>query len=119
MLTAQVTSGASFAGHYLVLKRNTTTKIACGDAAGNRARATFALGAPNTYDQDQAIYGPGNLSMTHLDSPATTSAVTYSLYHAEADNQSNGLYINRSQTDTDSISFNRVTSSITLMEICG
>ena len=36
----------------------------------------------------------------------------------QADNQSNGLYINRSLTDSDNNYYNRVTSSITLMEIC-
>tara|TARA_R100000406_G_scaffold57190_1_gene39332 strand:+ start:412 stop:963 length:552 start_codon:yes stop_codon:yes gene_type:complete len=119
MLSVQVMTGASFAGHYLVLKRNTTTRIACGDAAGNRARATFALGAPNTYDQDQAIYGPGNLSMTHLDSPATTSAVTYGLYHGEETSGTNALYVNRSTNDTDDDGYSRVASSITVMEISG
>ena len=54
-----------------------------------------------------------------LDSPATTSAVTYGLYHAEADNGGNGFYVNRALVDTDSTNYNRVTSSITLMEICG
>ena len=117
MLSVQVMTGASFAGHHLVLKRNTTTSIACGDAAGNRVRATFALGAPNTYDEDQATFGPGNLSMTHLDSPATTSAVTYGLYHAEEG--TNALYVNRSVNDTDNDNFCRVASSITVMEISG
>ena len=58
-------------------------------------------------------------TVNHLDSPATTSAVTYSLYHAEADNGGNGFYVNRSLTDSDSNYYNRVTSSITLMEITG
>ena len=117
MLTVQVVTGASFAEQYIVLKRNATTSIACGDAASNRNRATFSLGAPNTYDQDQNIFGPGNLSMTHLDSPATTSAVTYGLYHR--DQNSNALYVNRSVNDTDDDAYSRVASSITVMEISG
>ena len=53
--------------------------------------------------------------MTHLDSPATTSAVTYGLYHAEEG--TNALYVNRSVNDTDNDNFCRVASSITVMEI--
>ena len=83
----------------------------------SRNRATISLQSPTFYFD--AVYGPGVATVNHLDSPATTSAVTYGLYHAEADNGSNGLYINRSQSDTDNTNFNRVTSSITLMEICG
>ena len=49
--------------------------------------------------------------MTHLDSPATTSAVTYGLYHAEEG--TNALYVNRSVNDTDNDNFCRVASSIT------
>ena len=117
MLTVQVVTGSSFAEQHIILKRNATTPIACGDAAGNRTRATFALGAPNTYDQDQTAYGPGNLSMTHLDSPATTSAVTYGLYHR--DPNTNPLYVNRSTNDGDDDAYCRVASSITVMEISG
>jgi hypothetical protein len=51
-----------------------------------------------------------------LDSPATTSATTYSV---QAINGPGGgtFYINRSQTDTNSGSFFRAASSITVMEI--
>ena len=117
MVTLQAMSGGGFAGHYAVLKRGSTS-ICLGDAAGSRNRATFKFGAPSTYDQDQAAWGPGNLSITHLDSPATTSAVTYGLYHADAAG-TNELYINRSTTDTDSASYERTASSITVMEVCG
>ena len=116
MISLHAAVAGNYAAHYAVLRRD-STDIAVGDAAGSRNRATFSLQSPSFYFD--ATYGPGFAAVNHLDSPATTSAVTYGLYHAEADNQSNGLYINRSPTDTDSISFNRVTSSITLMEICG
>ena len=117
MVTLQAMSGGSFAGHYAVLKRGSTS-ICAGDAAGNRNRATFNFGIPSTYDQDQSTFGPGNLSITHLDSPATTSAVTYGLYHADATG-TNELYINRATADTDSTSYERTASSITVMEVSG
>ena len=117
MLTLQAMSGANFAAHYAVLKRGSTS-ICAGDAAGSRNRATFNFGIPSTYDADQSDFGPGNLSITHLDSPATTSAVTYGLYHADATG-TNALYINRAATDTDSGGYERTASSITVMEISG
>ena len=116
MVSLHAAVAGNYAAHYAVLRRD-STDIAVGDAAGSRNRATISLQSPTFYFD--AVYGPGVATVNHLDSPATTSAVTYGLYHAEADNGSNGLYINRSQSDTDNTNFNRVTSSITLMEICG
>ena len=108
--------GAAYAGQYAVLKRG-TNNISVGDAAGNRNRASISLQAPNFYDADSFQYGPGQASLHYLDSPNTTNAVTYGLYHAEADGTGNYLYINRSTNDLDTNQYNRVTSSITLMEV--
>ena len=92
---------------------------ATGDAAGSRNRATLSLQDQFYSSSNSNTYGPHQGQVIHLDSPATTSAVTYGLYHVEADNDGNALYINRSAGDADSYNHNRVTSSITLMEICG
>ena len=116
MVSLAAAVGGSYAAHYAVLRRD-STDIAVGDAAGSRNRATISLQSPTFYFD--AVYGPGVATVNHLDSPATTSAVTYGLYHAAADNDSNGFFVNRSETDSDSTNFNRVASSITLMEICG
>jgi hypothetical protein len=116
VLYAQV--GGSFAGQYAVLKRG-STNIAVGDAAGSRNRASISLQAPMFYeDSNTNNYGPAQASINHLDSPGTTGAVTYGLYHADVSSDNN-LYINRAVTDTDSGLFNRLISSITLMEITG
>ena len=117
MFSLACITGGSFAGHYVVLRRD-STNIAIGDAAGSRQRATVSLGAPTTYDEDQGQYGPGLVSFTHLDSPATTAAVTYGIFHADPSG-SNPLYVNRSQNDGNSAGFERSTSSITVMEITG
>jgi hypothetical protein len=101
------------------LKRG-TTNICVGDAAGNRNRASISLQSPNFYDDNASGYwGPGQASLHYLDSPNTTNAVTYGLYHAEMDGPSNALWINRSNQDENTSSYNRVTSSITLMEVSG
>ena len=116
MICLHAAVAGNYAAQYAVLRRD-STDIAVGDAAGSRNRATISLQSPTFYFD--AVYGPGVATVNHLDSPATTSAVTYGLYHAAADNDSNGFFVNRSETDSDSTNFNRVASSITLMEICG
>jgi len=119
MVTLWATTGASFLAQYAVLKRG-SDNICRGDAAGSRNRATINFGAPTTWDDNNnGVYGPGCISVTHLDSPTATGATTYGLYHADADGLSNALYINRSALDNNSNNFNRLVSSITLMEVSG
>ena len=119
MVTLSAGIGNSFASHYAVLKRG-STGIFYGDTAGSRNRASISFQDPTFFGSSNSNnYGPGQASITHLDSPASTSAVTYGLYHACADGIDNALYINRSRTDTDSFNYNRVASSITLMEVSG
>ena len=102
---------------YAVLRRG-STDICIGDAASNRNRASMSLQSPNHFTAANSNdYGPGQSSLLFLDDPATTSSVTYGLYLVEADNQGTVLYVNKSGTDTDSNYFNRVASTITLMEI--
>ena len=116
MVVLYASVGGSFAAHYAVLKRG-TTDIAIGDAAGSRNRATLSLQDQFYSSTNSNTYGPHQGQVIHLDSPATTSAVTYGLYHVEPDNNANALYINRSEGDADSTNHNRTVSSITLMEI--
>lgn len=118
MITLNASVGASFANQYAVLRRD-STNICRGDTAGSRNRCTISLQTPLFYDGGNVNYGPGQASVTHLDSPATTSAVTYGLYHADSDGATNALYINRGFADTDSNLYNRTASSITLMEVSG
>jgi hypothetical protein len=51
----------------------------------------------------------------YMDSPATTSSVTYDIELAS--NTSGSVFVNRSSTDTDSATFARAASSIILMEV--
>ena len=110
--------GGSFAAHYAVLRRG-STNICIGDAGNvNQARATLSLQSPNHYsDNHSNLYGPGQSCINFLDSPATTSAVTYGLYHADASSgATNDLYINRG-AGNDQAYYNRTASTITLMEV--
>jgi hypothetical protein len=82
------------------------TAIAVGDAAGSRLQATFA---------GVTVAGRGGaLGFTFLDSPATTSSTTYKI---QGYSGGSTLKINRTDLDTDSASFARSASTITVMEI--
>jgi hypothetical protein len=84
------------------------TAIGVGDAEGSRIQATSPTNAVNSDF-------PVNLSVSFLDAPATTSATTYS---AQIKNNGSGtMYVNRSQSDTNSTSFGRYSSTITVFEV--
>ena len=90
-----------------------STPIFIGDAAGSRTRASnfvknLSGGAIETH----------NYSGQHLDSPATTSSVTYKIQGLTlvAGRQ---LNVNKSYADTDGATQARTASSITVMEISG
>jgi hypothetical protein len=103
----QITGGSSNL-MYSGLTRNSTV-IYKGDNASNRVGTS--AGCLGFSDQVQAA------SLIFLDSPATTSAVTYTV---QVRVQSGTCYINRSASDPDSFSAGqRTVSSITVMEISG
>jgi len=88
------------------------TQIYLGDAASNRTRTFF--GGQNSGQKDTTSVIP--VSSTFLDSPNTTSAVTY-LVKWSVQRSSTYLYLNRSGDDTNNTSYFRAASSITAMEV--
>ena len=86
-----------------------STVIAVGAAASSRTVCSVDL--RNTNDQAMMI----ERSMSFLDSPSTTSAVTYKLQWMETENTT--LYLNRSYQDTDTSNFGRAASTITAIEV--
>ena len=94
---------------YLRLMRGSTA-VAVGDASGTRVQATAQYYAENN---------EGNIglrSFTFLDSPATTSAVTYKVQVRCA--TSGTVTINKSFRDSNSSGYDsRTPSTITAMEI--
>lgn len=82
-----------------------------GDAASNRTRVAF-VSPTNQGTGGQML----NFGGFYLDSPASTSAITYQVQIAAGDNVTT-TYVNRTVTDTDTTAFPRSTSSITVMEI--
>ena len=93
----------------LRLLRNSTT-IDAGTAVGSRQAAFGGFGTPDS------TVPSGTVSGNYLDSPATTSSVTYKMQVAVTAG-SGTAYINRTQSDTDEVGQIRMPSTITVMEI--
>lgn len=106
MTATSASNGSSFR-----LVRNGTA-INVGDAAGSRTQATGGWEDTPTSGQ-YMIYSENAM---FLDSPATTSAVTYKVQVILNDNIGT-LVVNRTGPDTDSASYVRTASNLTVMEM--
>ena len=93
----------------LRLLRDSTT-IDAGTAVGSRQAAFGGFGTPDS------TVPSGTVSGNYLDSPATTSSVTYKMQVAVTAG-SGTAYINRTQADADEAGQIRMPSTITVMEI--
>jgi hypothetical protein len=91
-----------------------STDILLGDSAGSRIRAS-QLG--RFIDSSEQMVQQAN--KMYLDSPATTSSITYRFYISAENATGTTLYVNRTVSDSDSTSHFRGTSTIILMEIAG
>ena len=96
---------------YMILQRGgSALTAATGDAAGSRTRMT--LGAVNFNDSYTE-----NISGNFLDSPSSTSALTYGMKFRHGSSHTKTLRINYDNADTDDAKRARAISTITLMEI--
>ena len=84
--------------------------------SGNRpgGMAMIRIGHHNQ-DNDST---PDGATVQFIDSPSSTSAITYSLAFCHS-STSGTFYLNKSVSDTDSVAYERGTSSIILQEIAG
>ena len=90
-----------------------STAISIADSAGSRIQgATIRISGLNTNN------GTGTQAGSFLDSPNTTSALSYKI-QVRTDGAGNPMFVNRGETDTDSNGFSRGVSTITVMEIAG
>ena len=107
-----ISSNGEYQRYGMALRRN-STNIGVNSDGANHTRANWTYygrnfgNTPDTF----AVFN-------HLDSPATTSAVSYKVMITS---ESTGfyLYVNRSENDSSSSSVFRTASSLTLMEISG
>ncbi|WP_396189616.1 hypothetical protein [Flavobacterium sp.] len=115
LVTLNIQGSGQASGWYgtqLTLMRN-GTDIAIGDARGSRTRSTIDLSSTD----NTGVY-INSTSMTFLDSPNSSSPVTYKLQLCSK--QATAAWINRpAGSDQDNAYATTVPSSITLMEIAG
>jgi len=90
------------------------TAIGVGDAAGSRPQLS-AKTSVVVNDSNSTIPAPA----VYLDSPSTTSTVTYNVRLYNHNSATATYYVNRSVTDSDNRLGGRPVSTITLMEIAG
>lgn len=104
-----------YGGLALRLVRNSTA-IALGATSGSRTPVTSSQ---LTVVSDQVNHS--NLTFNVLDSPATSSAVTYSveLVNAVHVNSTITFYVNRNDFDPDGARNARAVSTLTVMEVAG
>ena len=92
-----------------------STQIAKGDAEGTRTPVFIASFA--SHEISNQAYISENLSGVHIDSPNTTSAITYKINAGYIHATNRTSYMNRPTYDGDQIYFSRGTTSLILMEI--
>jgi hypothetical protein len=113
LIMVQICLGTNSYTAFYSLRRG-STDILLSDSASNRARTTAVIN-PRDTDTDRMNQA---IPTTFLDSPNTTSEITYQAYIR---NRTSSLaYVNRSHNDNDASTFDpRTTSTITVMEIAG
>jgi len=112
LVMASVSIGSSGDFAYTRLTKN-SNPINVGDAASNRPRVAGSV----VYTASNGAYNCETIQMTHLDSPATTSTLTYAA-QIRSGSSPFTIYVNRTDADRDTAHYEpRLASSITLMEI--
>lgn len=103
-------------GCIVSLLRNSTA-IGGGASAGSRSSV---IGTQGMTQQSAGVKIDSGVQyhVTYIDSPSTTSSTTYKMQFWQ-DSPGNPIYVNRTNTDTDSIAWPRTSSSIIAMEIAG
>ena len=94
------------------IMRGGSDTAALGNASGSRTRCTTASYIDNTYSVSP-------LYPEYLDSPSSTSALTYSFHLKHASAATRYIYLNRTEGTTDNQEYERTISTITLMEVAG
>lgn len=117
ILISMTINGAANYRYAAIRLLRDSTDIFIGDAASNRTRVTIPI--DGNHEETSQNYIARNMGLTYLDSPSTTSSVTYKIQVANTYNASYITYINRTPNDTDAGFTPRSASNIVLMEIAG
>lgn len=112
LVLASVAIGSNGDFAYIRLLRDSTV-INIGDAASNRVQVTGAIG----YSGGDQPYNMDQVPVMYLDSPSTTSAVTYK-FQLRSGSSNFLVAINRTGSDRDTSNYEwRTPSNIVLMEV--
>ena len=119
LVTGFVNVAENYFRSYIIVVRDSTT-LAVGDSASNRPQVYSATAATNGWD----TYDISPIPINILDSPNTTSQVTYKIQYKDYQGTSNSAsaiaYINRSHSDRDNDFYDpRTVSVLTVQEIAG
>jgi hypothetical protein len=104
---ASGTAGSNMGGIQIL---RDATAIGNADAAGSRSVA-------NTVIPELGAAVVGQVANAYLDSPATTSATTYKLQIRTFGVAATTIYVNRTNTDTNTSAWGRGTSTLTVYEV--
>jgi len=115
MVNTNGSASASITTNMLYRLMRDSTELAIGDASGSKTRVTF--GGNSLVQAGGNTNTMRSVSMSALDSPSTTSSVTYSVDIAGT--QATAIYVNRAWDEADASSYVRGASTITLMEVAG
>ena len=115
LCTVQISTGGGTNGAQSLLKRD-GTPIGIADAAGSRARGTGGGMGSSAVNRQQS-----NVQMTFLDSPSSTSALSYTAHIKPGFSGTQTVYLNREGAghNTDGGNVGVSASSLTLMEVKG
>ena len=114
LINAHLGTKDDVAPYFQINRGSTVLTGALGDAAGSRVRTAART------QQQYSIYNIFPVPIIYLDSPSSTSALTYKLMWAQGvPGSSHTSYINRTLTDADNAGYARSASTITVMEIAG
>ena len=113
LCTVHISTGSGTNGAQALLKRD-GTPIGIADADGSRARATGAGMGSAAVNRMQS-----NVQMTFLDSPSSTSALSYTAHIKPGFAGTQTVYLNREGGghSTDNSNVGLSCSSLTLMEV--
>ena len=107
----------SDSGHCSCRMMRDSTPIKIGDASGNKTRVTGQMHHDGASVNDK--YDIEQVSGTFLDSPATTSSVTYKMQVGTPYSSSYSIFVNYHYEDEDNSWVGRAASTITVMEVSG
>ncbi len=108
LVLASLSIGVTASNFIMLRLTKAGSSLLLGDAAGSRLRVT-------TQSNSVSNGAMSSVSISYLDSPASTSSQTYAIEIAS--HTTGAVYLNRSGADTDTAAFARGASTIILMEV--